>query len=570
MKARYYQEAANDAAWRYMATGQGNPLIVLPTGAGKSVVIGMLIRQALDFGQRVLCLAHRKELLQQNASKIETMTGEIVGLNSAGLRRHDFDSRVICAGIQSVYRKAFDFGARGLVLVDEAHLIFSDTDSMYGQFLSDLARVNSRLFCVGLTATPFRTGEGSIAGKDKLFSGICYEAFTGDLITEGYLSPLTNKPADAAVDTSRINIRGGEFVAGEMERVFADDDKVKAACSEIVRACVGRRSVLVFCAGLAHAEQVRECLHQLTGEAVETVTGETDTMTRSRVLSDFRHGHLRWCVNVDVLTTGFDAPRIDALAVLRATMSPGLFAQIVGRGLRKSEDKQDCLVLDFGGNIARHGSLDAADYGRYTGGNGWQKGEPIAREGAGGTKVCDKCRIECAARSAFCPECGWAFPVNHESTADTESQITGKPEPVLYVVESVDWHRHEKKKDADAPPSVCISYTCYPEERGPGNLSSTVVREWVCFEHQGFARQKAVGWWQTRSVQPEPDTVAAALDLLRRGACRQAARLWVVPEGKWQKIVRVEFNDEIPDELDTIPATTATGGGENDDDWVPF
>jgi DNA repair protein RadD len=150
------------------------------------------------------------------------------------------------------------------------------------------------------------------------------------------------------------------------------------------------------------------------------------------------------------------------------------------------------------------------------------------------------------------------------------SQITGKPEPVLYVVESVDWHRHEKKKDADAPPSVCISYTCYPEERGPGNLSSTVVREWVCFEHEGFARQKAVGWWQTRSIQPEPDTVAGALDLLRRGACRQAARLWVVPEGRWQKIVRVEFNDEIPGELDTIPEPAATGGGENDEDWVPF
>ncbi len=570
MQARYYQDAANHAAWEWMASGRGNPLIVLPTGAGKSVVIGMLIRQALEFNQRVLCLAHRKELLVQNAEKISAMAGVQVGLNSAGLRRHDFDSAVICAGIQSVYRKALDFGARGLILVDEAHLISSDTDSMYGQFLTDLARVNSRLFCVGLTATPFRTGEGSIAGQGKLFSGICYEAMTGTLINEGYLSALTNKPAEGAVDTSRVSIRGGEFVAAELERVFGGDEKVQAACSEIVRACAGRQSVLVFCAGVAHAEQVCECLRTMTGEQVETVTGETDTMTRSRILSDFRHGHLRWCVNVDVLTTGFDAPRIDALAVLRATMSPGLFAQIVGRGLRKADGKQDCLVLDFGGNIARHGSLDAADYGRYTGGKGWERGETIEREGAGGTKVCEKCRIECAARSAFCPECGWAFPVNHESTADTESQITGKPEPELFVVQSVDWHRHEKKRDPDAVPSLCISYTCYPEKRGPGNLTTNVVREWVCIEHEGFARQKAVGWWITRSKQDVPDTVRDAIDLLSRGGCRQATRLWVVPEGKWQKIVRVEFDDEIPDDDAMADPFAPVEAAEADEDWVPF
>lgn len=569
MQPRYYQEEANAKAWEWMASGRGNPLIVLPTGAGKSLVIAMLIRQALEFNQRVLCLAHRKELLTQNAEKISLLTGQTVGLNSAGLRRHDFDSPVICAGIQSVYRKAYDFGARGLVLIDEAHLISSDTDSMYGQFLSDLRRVNQRLFAVGLTATPFRTGEGSIAGQGKLFSGVCYEALTGDLIREGYLSPLTNKPADNATDTSRISIRGGEFVAGEMERVFNSDDNVSAACAEIVRACVGRRSVLVFCAGIAHAEQVCQQLHQLTGETVETVTGETDAMTRSRVLSDFRHGHLRWVVNVDVLTTGFDAPRIDALAVLRATMSPGLFAQIVGRGLRKSDGKDDCLVLDFGGNIARHGSLDSPDYGRYTGGKGWTKGETIEREGAGGSKTCEKCKSDCAARAAFCPECGWPFPVNHESTADTENKITGKPDPVLHVVVSVDWHKHVKKKDPEALPSVCISYTCFPEEKGEGNLSETVVREWVCFSHDGYARQKAVGWWQNRSETDPPADVDEALDLLRRGACRQASRIWVVAEGKYQRISQVEFSDDIPPAGEIEPAVVVETG-EREEDWVPF
>jgi len=566
VQPRYYQAAANEAAWSYMASGAGNPLIVLPTGAGKSLVIALLVRQALAFNQQVLVLAHRKELLQQNAEKIETLVGVSVGLNSAGLRQHDFDSAVICAGIQSVYRKAWDFGARGLVLIDEAHLISDDDSSMYGQFLEGLQVVNRRLFACGLTATPYRTGEGCIAGDGKLFSGVCYEAMTGQLIGEGWLAPLTNTPAEGAVDMSGVARRGGEFVQADMERAFSGDDKVLRAVCEIVALTEGRRSVIVFCAGVMHAEQVAQCLREITRERVECVTGDTPPDDRKRTLEDFRSGLLRWCVNVDVLTTGFDCPRIDAIAVLRATMSPGLFAQIVGRGLRKTEGKADCLVLDFGGNISRHGSLDSPDYGRYTGGRGHQAGERIETEGAGGQKICPKCGTSCAARSAFCPECGNGFPVNHEETADLSSQITGKPEPEAWTVERVTWSRHVKKDAPEKPPTLRVNYEGYPADAGPGNLSRDVISEWVCVEHEGFAGQKAFGWWQCRSAIAFPQSVEAAIDLLDAGACRQPSTIWVVPEGKWKRIARVEFSDEIPDKAD-VQARMVDGLSDDD---VPF
>ena len=554
MEARWYQAEANQAAWQYISDGRGNPLIVLPTGAGKSIVIALLIRQAVEWGQRVLVVAHRKELLQQNADKIQRLTGLRVGINSAGLNERDIDSTVICAGIQSVYRDAAEFGKRGLVVIDEAHLISDDGGSMYRQFLNGLQQHNRRLFCVGLTATPYRTGEGSLAGEGKLFSGVCYEAKTGTLIEAGFLSKLSNNPADSQADLKGVKVRGGEFVAAEMEAAFTHDTIIHAAVCELTIACEYRKSILVFCAGVHHAEQVALALRDLTGQEVGLVTGETHAMERQRVLSDFRNGSLRWCVNVDVLTTGFDAPGIDAVAVLRATMSPGLFAQIVGRGLRIAEGKTDCLILDFGGNLQRHGALDADDYGIS---------KPRNLDGSEApSKVCPKCKQEVHLSAVKCSECGHLFvrqmdqQPRHGDEIDTTSSIVGAPEPQWYDVQEVNWHLHQKKTTPGKPPTLCVSYYVSDDTMPAGNLGWIVVREWVCFEHEGFALSKAFAWWDARSLQPFPASVAEAITALNHGSCRKPSRLLVKREGQWDRIVQAEFSEEKPTmirELATTP-----------------
>lgn len=211
---------------------------------------------------------------------------------------------------------------------------------MYGIFNAELRSLNPGLRVGGLTATPYRTGEGPICGPDKMFQKICFEAFTGDLITEGFLCPITNKPpTTGAVNTDSIRIAKGEFVQTSSQEAFNTEDNVEAACQDIVSKTADRHSILTFCTGVEHAENVAECLREKTGQRVEVVTGETFAMTRDLHLQDFADGKLRWLVNCDVLTTGFDAPCIDCIAILRATMSPGLFAQIVGRGCECTRQK---------------------------------------------------------------------------------------------------------------------------------------------------------------------------------------------------------------------------------------
>jgi len=563
MKPRYYQQEAHDSVWDYLRNQSGSPLVVLPTGAGKSLVIAMLVEQARKYDARVIVLQHRKELIQQNAEKIQILLPGIpIGINSAGLRRHSFDQDVICAGIQSVYGKAHEFGKRELIIVDEAHLLSEKSDSMYGKFLSEIREINPKARLVGLTATPFRTGEGPICGRHKLFQRICYEAQTGDLIQQGFLCPVTNKPAAASVDTSQIRKTKNEFVGVAVEQAFDTDDNVAAACDEIVAKCHDRHSVLVFASGVHHAEGVAECLRGITGETVVVVTGDTLPFMREGYIEKFQLGQLRWLVNCDVLTTGFDAPCIDGIAVLRATMSPGLFAQIVGRGLRKHDSKTDCLVLDFGENIKRHGSLDDPEYGRASGA---ARGEGKKSEANGRGKECFNCGIDVAANARICSECGFAFPAKHETQADEESTLTGTPEPEVWDVVSVNWVRHQKKNDPDAPPTLRMIYECRPEGM-TGNMVSEQISEWVCIEHEGFAFRKAQLWWAERTDEEFPESVDIACQMLSQPIARHPAKMTTQVDGRWKRIQSVEFNCEKPVLTDSVrPAYSAV-----DLDDLPF
>ena len=562
---RYYQSQANDAVWKFLAEQPGNPIVVLPTGAGKSFLAAMIVNQCIEFGGRAVVLAHRRELLQQNLDALKSLLPNVsAGIYSAGLKSRDTQSDVVFAGIQSVYRKALELGERSLIIIDECHLVSSDDETMYGQFLADVKLGNPRQRVAGMSATPYRTGSGPLCGRNKLFQKICYEAYTGDLIQQGFLCPITNRPAEKMVDTSLIKMRGGEFIENEMQSAFDTTDNVSAACSEIVAKCMDRHSVLVFSAGVAHANHIAETIRQMTGEVVGIVTGETFAMERAATLSDFKRGSLRWLVNCDVLTTGFDAPCIDAICVLRATMSPGLFAQIVGRGLRKHETKNDCLVLDFGENIKRHGSLDDRNYGRAGVAAGMSRSESAENNGRG--KECPNCGLDVAARSAECEDCGFIFPVKHESQADHESAITGQTPPETWTVARVTWARHTKKGGGDALPTLRIDYDC---AKGEGFMKQT-ISEYICLEHTGYARTKAGLWWQARSLSYCPNDVGDGIDMLDRGACRMPVTITTEMDGKYFRIKSVEFAEDKPEtwrEADE-PLEVLSEGGFDDD--VPF
>jgi len=565
---RWYQQEAVEAVFNYLRHESGSPVIVLPTGAGKSIVLAEIAQRVVkQYQRRVLIVAHRKELLTQNAEKVRLLLPDVdVGIYSAGLNARDVDHDVICCGIQSIYDKAHLLGSRHLVLIDEVHLVPSSGEGMYRTFTQSLQALNPSIRFVGLTATPFRTSEGRLTGRDKLFNKICYTAPITRLISEGYLSHLVSTPAEATIDTSKLHVRGGEFVPSEVESLFNADKTVTAACQELAGLTSDRKSILVFCAGVNHAAHVARIIESMTGEEVGTVTGQTASLERAGILMRFKEQRLRWCVNVDVLTTGFDAPSIDCVAVLRATLSPGIFAQMVGRGLRTSPAKKDCLILDFGQNLQRHGPIDSPTFGMESQRSGDGTGEAVV-------KTCPACGIEQYARSLEC-ECGFVFAVKndarHDSTSEREAALLeAQQKPRELYVTKVDWSLHRKRQAGDeAPPTLRMNYHCESEDGG--DLTHEVISEWVCLQHEGFARTKAAGWWKAHSLAPAPRTISEAISLLSRGAVAMPSHITVKKEGKFFRIVGRVLDEKPEAWQDESTETNNIGESGFGEDDVPF
>lgn len=329
MELRPYQQEALDAIFDYWRRGGGNPLVDLATGTGKSVVIAKLVRQVVEqFPDiRVVMLVHVKELVEQNAKALLRAWPQApIGINSAGLGRRDKRSQILFASIQSVAKEdATTLGPRHLILVDESHLIPRAGSGMYQTFIGRMREAVPDLRVAGFTATPFRLDSGRMdEGEDRLFDETVYSYDIGRGVDDGYLSPLVSRATGAVIDVTNVARRGGEFVAGDLERAANVDAVTQAACDEIVAKGADRRSWLMFCAGVEHAEAVATAL-RARGVSVACVTGQTPRAERDRMIRDFREGRLRALTNANVLTTGFDAPRLDLIAMLRPTLSTSLY-----------------------------------------------------------------------------------------------------------------------------------------------------------------------------------------------------------------------------------------------------
>lgn len=527
LSLRSYQRAAVDALYTYFAEATGNPLVVMPTGTGKSVVIAGFIREAIESYRdtRVLVLTHVKELIQQNFLALMRAWPEApAGIYSAGLSRRDIRAQILVAGIQSIHRHARQVQRCDLVLIDEAHLLGRSDSGMYRSFLAQLNEVNAGLLkVVGFTATPYRLDSGMLhEGKDRLFTDIAYEVPVLDMVQQGYLSPVIPKQTETQLDVAGVGSRGGEFIAKDLEAAVDRDEVTRAAVAEIVQHGDGRGSWLVFCAGVAHARHVAEAIRG-HGVSCETVTGDTPGPERDRILAEFKAGRLRCVTNANVLTTGFDAPGVDLIALLRPTKSVGLYVQMVGRGTRLAEGKEDCLVLDFAGNTARHGPIDTVDGRRK------QKGE---EPGEAPIKVCPECQAINHASVRFCTACGHEFPppeIKVASKAASDALLSIQQQSAWCEVSGITYDRHEKP---GKPPSLRVTYRC-------GLASHS---EWVCFEHTGYPREKACAWWRLRAPgNAIPTSVLEAQVAIDLKTLREPVAIRIRPAGQYTEIVGVRF-----------------------------
>lgn len=328
IQLRPYQQAAIDSVLGYWAQGGGNPLVDLATGLGKSVVVAKITRDVIERypDMRVLMLVHVKELVEQNFMALLRLWPDAhAGIYSAGLNRRDAHRQIVFASIQSVFKKARELGPRDLVLIDEAHLVPKDGDGMYRTLLEGLRYERPDMRVAGFTATPYRLNGGRLdEGDNQLFDETVYSYGIGAGIKDGWLSPLRSKAGETTIDVSGVAKSGGEFVGRALEAAVDTDDITAGAVREILRFGEHRRSWLVFCAGVGHAHHVRDALRAV-GVTCETITGDTPSGDRARYISEFKAGRIRCLTNANVLTTGFDAPSVDLVAMLRPTMSPGLY-----------------------------------------------------------------------------------------------------------------------------------------------------------------------------------------------------------------------------------------------------
>ena len=523
MILRDYQQAAVDCLYNHLDQRDDHPLIVMPTGSGKSPVIAAIARDCVESDRRILILAHVKELLTQTADKIKRMDPSLpLGMYSAGLGKRQTQASIIVAGIQSVYRRAAELGPFDLIALDECHMLPKAGDGMYRRLIADALAINPDVRICGLTATPFRLDSGLLWGDGCLFGSICYEIGVVELIKAGWLSPLKSREGAQRADLSEVHIRGGEFVPDEMAEAFDKADLIDSACREMIELTRERKSVLVFCSSIAHALSVKAKLVELKQDAL-FVCGETANWERDAIFDEFRGMRAKWLINVNVATTGFDAPGIDCIVLLRATLSPGLYIQMIGRGSRLADGKRDCAVLDYGGNVRRHGPINKIKMPKPS--------EKDTKEDA--AKLCEMCQALIPPDAIVCPECGVGMTVEepeketkeqHGAKADDApiiDETEWKPKKVTvteFDVRGVRYGLHRKKNKPDATPTLRVDYNVGWEHW---------ISEWICFEHEGFARQKAEKWWKARSELNVPETIEEAVAVCRVGGVAMPTRITV-------------------------------------------
>jgi DNA repair protein RadD len=567
---RDYQNEAVYSIYRYFdayKAAAGNPLVVLPTGTGKSLVIAIFIELLLKWyaGQKVMMLTHVKELIEQNFSKLKAIWPEApAGIYSSGLRKKDTLHPIIFAGIASVAKRAHEFGNVSIVMIDEAHLISPKQQTMYQKFLRELKEINPHLKVIGLTATPFRMGLGPIfrqegdeeLGIETMFDTVTFDgsspSFFNWFINEGYLLPVVPKRTKMQLNVSGVKKQGGEFVASELQTVVNKREANEAAIAEAIEYGNDRKAWLIFCTGIDHAIDVANLLNEqgIPAAAIHSKMGDAE---RDQILKDFKSGKLRAVTNNNVLTTGFDHPGIDMIIMLRPTMSPILWVQMLGRGTRpdympgydisdreqrllaiQESTKHECLVLDFSGNSRRLGPINDPSVPKRPGDKG---------AGSAIYKSCEVCAVDGQPSAwRFCGGinpaenggkaaltfCGAPFKFKEKlKKAAATIDLVKKDLPVIvdHEVCNIVYQKNVNRGDHSKPPTLKVTYHC----------GIATFHEFVCLMHGDWAGRKAYKWWKNRTSLPLPSTIDDALE--------------IVSTLKVPTHIRVDTNNKFPEIL---------------------
>ena len=519
----------------------------------------------------------REPFCKENTQNRQTDSGMAGGIRVVGITHIKLKSPRTVYNLQVAGHPSFY--ADG-VLVHNCHLIAPEGDGMYRTFLSDMKVINPHVRVIGLTATPFRLKGGLICKPENILNEICYEAGLKEMIQQGYLSPLISRAGRAEANLANLHIRGGEFISDEVAVAMDNDALVTSACREIVELTRDRKSVLIFTASVDHCKHVAEKIQAFSGKECAIVTGDTSPAERAEIIARFKGEFipadlfgtpkppLKFLANVNVLTCGFDAPNTDCVVMLRPTNSPGLLIQCAGRGTRLSPEtgKSSCLFLDYGGNILRHGPLDMIKVKEPGSGKG----------GDAPAKKCPQCLALIHAGYTACPECGYVFPPKESNdkmtqTASSAGVISGQVDYTDYEVLDVYYCVHEKRgADPDAPKTMRVDY-----QVGFNEFKS----EWVCPEHNGYARGKFEKWWHERAALgcPMPRSAREAVSLANEGllAAPESITVKTIAGERFERVTGFRLKErpimrEPGEDLEPGETWVSTTSPDDPEEEIPF
>lgn len=332
---RPYQQQARDRIHAEWDAGHTRTLLVLPTGTGKTIVFASVAADQVRAGDRVLILAHRGELLEQAADKLQRSTGLVSAVEKAESTCLDSWFRVVVGSVQTLQRTArlerFPHDYFGTIIIDEAHHAITDGYRRILDYFSG-AKV------LGVTATPDR---GDMRNLGEVFDSLAFEYKLTDAIKEGYLCRILAQTVPLQLDISSVTLSGGDYAVGDLGTAL--DPYLEQIAAEMARRCKSRKTV-VFLPLIRTSQKFRDLLNAHGFRAAE-VNGQSED--RREVLADFDAGKYNVLCNSMLLTEGWDCPSVDCVVVLRPTKVRSLYSQMVGRGTRLSPGKTDLLLLDF-------------------------------------------------------------------------------------------------------------------------------------------------------------------------------------------------------------------------------
>lgn len=532
VELRPYQREAAQAAVSFVLAGE-HPVISLPTGAGKSLVIARIVADLRGCGgpaqSRFIVVVPSRELAEQNERALRAYLPERdIGVMCASLGRHETD-RLVTIGTPQSLKGAIAFDP-ACVLVDEAHGMPLHRGSWFARLFDGLPRGRATAR-IGLSATTFRAADGAIyGGPESWFSCQPYEISVQALVDQGFLAPVRYVAPGAVMSTRGVARTGGDFNQADLAR--ANAGLIAEQVTIIGRALKGRRKCMIFSTTVEAATAYRDEIVR-RGARCSLNVGSLSATERAAEVAAFKDGEARVAVTVSAALTGFDVPEIDVLACCRPTLSPTIHCQSIGRGLRPAPGKQNCDVLDFAGNVPMFGPVHAPHFDG--------SGQPLG--GIAPWRACAGCGTYNNFETASCSHCGAALFVRRATTAHELEYNT-----ISYSVEHRAMRRLVHQHDNRKLPVESLACHAYRKIGDPNSVSlmisiglggDAIVRQW--FKRLG-SRHFKEAWASLLGASPAPSTLVEAF--ARRHELIRPAAVDVEEAGSFWRASNPDYADD--------------------------